>query len=149
MDSLIDTPTANTAMKLSDLSISNDNNNEDDEMTNIAMNANDNSNINNHVTTNTNATIDNDSLNNDDTCALSNKDVYDNKNGTSDRTKNKNAEEEEEERIPGIRFVDYRDESDLETVMRLVGRDLSEPYSSESFFCFFHSLRNLLLWLWN
>eukprot|EP00978_Attheya_sp_CCMP212_P028545 scaffold98886_cov52-Attheya_sp.AAC.1 len=31
--------------------------------------------------------------------------------------------------IPGIKFVNYRDESQLEYVMRLVGRDLSEPYS--------------------
>ena len=35
------------------------------------------------------------------------------------------------ESIPGIRFVDYRDESQLDYVMNLVGRDLSEPYSSE------------------
>jgi hypothetical protein len=35
-----------------------------------------------------------------------------------------------EGRIPGIRFVDYPDESQLEAVMNLVGRDLSEPYSS-------------------
>ena len=34
------------------------------------------------------------------------------------------------EEIPGIRFVDYPDESQLEAVMNLVGRDLSEPYSS-------------------
>ena len=33
--------------------------------------------------------------------------------------------------IPGIRFVDYPDESQLEAVMNLVGRDLSEPYSSK------------------
>ena len=32
--------------------------------------------------------------------------------------------------IPGIRFVDYPDESQLDSVMNLVGRDLSEPYSS-------------------
>lgn len=32
--------------------------------------------------------------------------------------------------ISGIRFVDYVDESQLEHVMSLVGRDLSEPYSS-------------------
>ncbi|KAL7567711.1 hypothetical protein ACA910_012046 [Epithemia clementina (nom. ined.)] len=31
--------------------------------------------------------------------------------------------------IPGIRFVDYVDESQLDAVMDLVGRDLSEPYS--------------------
>ena len=35
------------------------------------------------------------------------------------------------ETIPGIRFVDYPDESQLEAVMNLVGRDLSEPYSSK------------------
>jgi peptide alpha-N-acetyltransferase len=32
--------------------------------------------------------------------------------------------------IDGIVFVDYKDESQLEAVMSLVGRDLSEPYSS-------------------
>jgi len=32
--------------------------------------------------------------------------------------------------IQGIRLVDYQDESQLEHVMSLVGRDLSEPYSS-------------------
>jgi hypothetical protein len=35
-----------------------------------------------------------------------------------------------DEDIAGIRFVDYVDESQLEHVMSLVGRDLSEPYSS-------------------
>lgn len=30
----------------------------------------------------------------------------------------------------GIKFVDYQDESQLDHVMSLVGRDLSEPYSS-------------------
>jgi len=34
--------------------------------------------------------------------------------------------------IEGIEFVDYKDESQLESVMELVGRDLSEPYSSTS-----------------
>mmetsp|Transcript_7992 Transcript_7992/g.10497 ORF Transcript_7992/g.10497 Transcript_7992/m.10497 type:complete len:189 (+) Transcript_7992:289-855(+) len=34
-----------------------------------------------------------------------------------------------ESSIPGIRFVDYVDESQLHQVMDLVGRDLSEPYS--------------------
>jgi hypothetical protein len=36
-----------------------------------------------------------------------------------------------DERIQGIRFVDYVDESQLDYVMSLVGRDLSEPYSSK------------------
>ena len=36
-----------------------------------------------------------------------------------------------DEEIEGIRFTDYMDESQLEHVMSLVGRDLSEPYSSE------------------
>jgi hypothetical protein len=35
-------------------------------------------------------------------------------------------------RIDGIQFVDYADESQLDHVMSLVGRDLSEPYSSTS-----------------
>jgi hypothetical protein len=34
------------------------------------------------------------------------------------------------EEIAGIIFRDYVDESQLESVMSLVGRDLSEPYSS-------------------
>lgn len=33
--------------------------------------------------------------------------------------------------IDGIEFVDYVDEGQLEDVMRLVGQDLSEPYSGE------------------
>lgn len=33
--------------------------------------------------------------------------------------------------IDGIEFVDYVNEEQLEDVMRLVGQDLSEPYSSE------------------
>ena len=31
--------------------------------------------------------------------------------------------------IPGIKFVDYQDEAQLDAVMRLVSSDLSEPYS--------------------
>ena len=33
--------------------------------------------------------------------------------------------------IEGIEFVTYVDEGQLDDVMRLVGQDLSEPYSSE------------------
>lgn len=33
--------------------------------------------------------------------------------------------------IEGIEFVNYVDERQLDDVMRLVGQDLSEPYSSE------------------
>jgi hypothetical protein len=33
--------------------------------------------------------------------------------------------------ILGIRFDVYKDESDLDHVMNLVGNDLSEPYSSK------------------
>lgn len=36
-----------------------------------------------------------------------------------------------EDAIEGIEFVDYRDESQIDSVMSLVGRDLSEPYSSK------------------
>lgn len=35
--------------------------------------------------------------------------------------------------IDGIKFVNYVNEEQLDDVMRLVGQDLSEPYSSE--FC--------------
>jgi len=37
-----------------------------------------------------------------------------------------------DEIIEGIAFVDYRNEAQLPDVMRLVGADLSEPYSSMS-----------------
>ena len=37
-----------------------------------------------------------------------------------------------------IVFVDYRDESQLSAVMSLVGRDLSEPYSSTFHSIFLH-----------
>ena len=43
------------------------------------------------------------------------------------------GEDVDEEEIEGIEFVDYTDESQLEYVMDLVSRDLSEPYSSECF----------------
>jgi hypothetical protein len=35
------------------------------------------------------------------------------------------------EEIDGIVFRNYIDETQLDSVMSLVGRDLSEPYSSE------------------
>lgn len=34
--------------------------------------------------------------------------------------------------VEGIKFLKYTDESQLGDIMRLVGKDLSEPYSSES-----------------
>jgi hypothetical protein len=42
-----------------------------------------------------------------------------------------NIDNSDDDAIPGIRFVDYVDESQLDQVMSLVGRDLSEPYSSK------------------
>lgn len=45
--------------------------------------------------------------------------------------------------IEGIEFVNYVNEEQLDDVMRLVGQDLSEPYSSEllcrwsGYYCFF------------
>ena len=39
------------------------------------------------------------------------------------------CKEENEDSIPGIKFCDYKDECQLESVMRLVGSKLSEPYS--------------------
>jgi hypothetical protein len=41
------------------------------------------------------------------------------------------SEDDGDDEIEGIEFVNYEDESQLESVMELVGRDLSEPYSSE------------------
>ncbi len=46
----------------------------------------------------------------------------------------KTAFEDKEVALPeidGIEFVNYHNEEQLEDVMRLVGQDLSEPYSSE------------------
>lgn len=40
--------------------------------------------------------------------------------------------------IDGIDFVDYQDESQLDDVMRLVGQDLSEPYSVFTYRYFLH-----------
>uniref|UniRef100_A0A7S1Z674 N-acetyltransferase domain-containing protein n=1 Tax=Trieres chinensis TaxID=1514140 RepID=A0A7S1Z674_TRICV len=53
--------------------------------------------------------------------------------------------DQEEDAIPGIRFVDYRDESQLEAVMRLVGRDLSEPYSIFTYRYFLHQFPDLCI----
>ena len=38
---------------------------------------------------------------------------------------------DDNESVKGIEFVDYMAESQLESVMELEGRDLSEPHSSE------------------
>lgn len=38
---------------------------------------------------------------------------------------------EGDEKISDMKFTNYKDESQLDYVMTLVGRDLSEPYSSE------------------
>jgi hypothetical protein len=47
--------------------------------------------------------------------------------------------------IDGIEFVDYIDERQLEDVMRLVGQDLSEPYSGEDFtLSFLPTLNNFI-----
>jgi hypothetical protein len=43
--------------------------------------------------------------------------------------KDRSAKQSDE--IEGIVFIDYKDESQLASVMSLVDRDLSEPYSSE------------------
>jgi hypothetical protein len=51
---------------------------------------------------------------------------------TSDKKKNNDNTDDDDECIEGIRFVDYVDESQLHHVMNLVGRDLSEPYSSKN-----------------
>lgn len=39
--------------------------------------------------------------------------------------------EQKENQIDGIIFVDYKDESQLDSVMGMVAKDLSEPYSSK------------------
>jgi len=47
--------------------------------------------------------------------------------------------------IPGIKFVNYRDESQIDCVMRLVGRDLSEPYSVFTYRYFLHRYPQLCI----
>ena len=47
-------------------------------------------------------------------------------------------ESQQESEIPGVRFVDYKDESQLHFVSELVGRDLSEPYSIFTYRYFLH-----------
>ena len=53
-----------------------------------------------------------------------------------DSSQNEIEQLDEDMIIPGIEFVNYRDESQLESIVRLVGRDLSEPYSGELAFLF-------------
>ena len=56
-----------------------------------------------------------------------------------------------EDEIEGMDFVDYQDENQLESVMSLVGHDLSEPYSSKTIFVLhkmvFMSWLISILWL--
>jgi peptide alpha-N-acetyltransferase len=54
-------------------------------------------------------------------------------------------DDDDEEAIPGIKFVNYRDESQLDSVMRLVGRDLSEPYSVFTYRYFLHRFPELCI----
>lgn len=48
-------------------------------------------------------------------------------------TENNDDNDDDYDEVEGIRFVNYVDESQLDYVMSLVGRDLSEPYSSTFF----------------
>lgn len=45
--------------------------------------------------------------------------------------KGKTSRAKQSDKIDGIVFVDYKDETHLASVMSLVDRDLSEPYSSK------------------
>eukprot|EP00594_Rhizosolenia_setigera_P017982 CAMPEP_0178963154 /NCGR_PEP_ID=MMETSP0789-20121207/14840_1 /TAXON_ID=3005 /ORGANISM="Rhizosolenia setigera, Strain CCMP 1694" /LENGTH=268 /DNA_ID=CAMNT_0020647539 /DNA_START=76 /DNA_END=882 /DNA_ORIENTATION=- len=56
-----------------------------------------------------------------------------------------NEEEEEEDKIKGIKFVNYKNEEQLDTLMELVGRDLSEPYSIFTYRYFLHQWPNLCI----
>ncbi len=55
--------------------------------------------------------------------------MNDNGNNNNPQKYFDNDDSDDDERIPGIKFVNYRDESQLHSVMTLVGKDLSEPYS--------------------
>lgn len=50
-----------------------------------------------------------------------------------------------EDEIEGIEFVNYKDESQLDSVMSLVGRDLSEPYSIFTYRYFLHRYPHLCI----
>ena len=52
---------------------------------------------------------------------------------------------DDERPIEGIKFVDYQDESQLESVMELVGRDLSEPYTIFTYRYFLHQWPELCI----
>mmetsp|Transcript_7783 Transcript_7783/g.14168 ORF Transcript_7783/g.14168 Transcript_7783/m.14168 type:complete len:186 (+) Transcript_7783:44-601(+) len=47
--------------------------------------------------------------------------------------------------IEGIEFIDYHDESQIDAVMSLVGRDLSEPYSIFTYRFFLHRFPELCI----
>lgn len=55
------------------------------------------------------------------------------------------GKEENEDSIPGITFSNYRDESQLDNVMRLVGSKLSEPYSVFTYRYFLHQFPDLCI----
>ena len=40
----------------------------------------------------------------------------------------------DEDDLPDVEYVDYENEAQLEHVMNLVTKDLSEPYSSKSYY---------------
>ena len=48
---------------------------------------------------------------------------------TNSNSNSNSSSDDDDSGIPGIKFVSYKDESQLAAVMRLVGKDLSEPYS--------------------
>jgi len=52
---------------------------------------------------------------------------------------------DDDEKISDIKFINYKDESQLDYVMTLVGRDLSEPYSIFTYRYFLHRFPTLCI----
>lgn len=63
----------------------------------------------------------------------------------SSSNNNNHFDNEEEDKIKGIKFVNYKNEEQLDTLMELVGRDLSEPYSIFTYRYFLHQWPNLCI----
>lgn len=70
---------------------------------------------------------------------------HDQSNLNSELRNDNGNDDEDDDEIPGIKFVNYRDESQLDSVMRLVGKDLSEPYSVFTYRYFLHRFPQLCI----
>ena len=88
-----------------------------------------------HIMTTTTTTPSSSSLSIDATTNDSSR-YDDDNNNTNHINRNEQQQQPSQIIIDGIRFENYRDESQLDHVRSLVGRDLSEPYSSTLIYIF-------------